>query len=285
MQDILTQIDRLKEWRGFNAAEYITKKVRAINNFFRDENLDAAVVGLSGGIDSSLVLALLQEAKKQPGSPIKRIRAVVVPICCNGATGQEKGVTNAIGFLNSYIEPDIEWILIDGTKAFESIVEQCQSTTPWANGQMVSILRTPIFYYQAAVMQTQGLKSLVCGTTNRTELEIGFYGKASDGMNDLQVISDLFKYEVYEVARQLGLPAELIDQNPEGGVWDGRNDEQLIGAPYWFVDGHLLAKQYKVSLPIDCPQHQEFVDNIEKICKVNEHKTRVGLPSRNINII
>src|SRR5690606_27646773 len=119
----------------------------------------------------------------------------------------------------------------------------------WDEGQLASIVRTPCLYYNAAILQSQGFKSIVVGTTNRDEGSyIGFFGKASDAMVDLQPIADIHKSEVYEVAKLLNIPQEIIDAKPRGDVYDGRCDEEMIGAPYWFLEMYLLMKQYKSEL-------------------------------------
>ena len=69
----LTILKNLRTLRGFNVDTYIKEKTTIINDFFRKNKLDSAVVGVSGGIDSALVIALLYNASIQPDSPIKKI--------------------------------------------------------------------------------------------------------------------------------------------------------------------------------------------------------------------
>ena len=69
---------------------------------------------------------------------------------------------------------------------------------------------------------------------------IGFFGKASDGMVDIQLISDLHKSEVHALARHLDVPASVIAAVPTGDVFDGRTDEEMIGASYDFIELYML---------------------------------------------
>ena len=232
----------LRARRNFNVDEYIAAKVAAINKFFKDEFLDAAVVGLSGGVDSSVVYKLLLAAKNAPDSPIKRVLGVVVPVEA-GTTGQERATTTATDFAHEIA--GAEYIVIDGTRAANSIIEQSPDTDSWAYGQLASIIRTPIFYYQVAILQTQGYRSLLIGTTNRSEGSyIGFFGKASDAAVDLQPIADIFKSEVLQVARALGVPESIISRPPTGDVYDGKNSEQLMGFSYDELEVATLVAEY-----------------------------------------
>lgn len=225
----------LRERRNFKVEEYIQKKVAAINKFFKDEFLDAAVVGLSGGVDSSVVYKLLLEAKKAPDSPIKRVVGVVAPVEA-GTTGQNEAINRAVELTNTSPDGSFangDFIMVDGTRAANSIIEQSPSTDSWAHGQLASIVRTPIFYYQVAILQTQGYRSILTGTTNRSEGSyIGFFGKASDAAVDLQPIADIFKSEVLQVAKALGVPESIISRPPTGDVYDGKTSEQLMGFSY-----------------------------------------------------
>ena len=167
-------------------------------------------------------------------------------------------------------------------------------STAWAEGQLLSVVRTPALYYAAALLQAQGYSSLVVGTTNRDEgAYLGFFGKASDGMVDLQPISDLHKHEVVLLAQHLGVPQEILDAPPAGDVYDGRTDAEMIGAPYWAVELHALLRcagqdPLQATALLDDPaeqrQWQTFVDAIEDHHRRNAHKYRVGSPAVHLDV-
>lgn len=303
MKNLEKLLQFLREKRGFNAKEVLAKKLELINNFFREENLDACVVGISGGIDSALVLNLLHEASKLENSPIKKIRAMLLPIYGNGTTNQNTATEQGLNVIKNmmYEESKVYYTIKDLTNAYNGYLSNFGK--PFANGQLASIVRTPMLYYEAALLQEEGFNSIVVGTTNLSEGGyIGFYGKASDAMVDLQPISDLYKSEVYELSKLLNIHESVINAIPAGDVFDGRNDEQMIGAPYWFLELYMnYDKNFDKNFNINyineieniCNQFTEeeanlwntYVSNIEALHSKNIHKYKVGSPSRNINIL
>ena len=275
--------------RGFDATAYIEAKLRAINELFATLSLDSAVIGVSGGVDSAVVYTLLRAASERKGSPIRHISPLIVPIFAPGATNQREAVDAARMLLKD--QPYCP-VYIDATPAYQAIIDaapDCESI--WARGQMASVIRTPIFYYQAAILQAQGYKSIVVGTTNRDEGSyIGFYGKASDGMTDLQPIADIHKSEVWAVAKALGVPKSIIDATPRGDVWDGTVDEALIGAPYWFLQMYLQCKEFGLDAVASFTESERrawetYGAAIEELHRKNAHKYAVGLPSRFIDVL
>jgi NAD+ synthetase len=297
-----------KNIRNFDTIKYINKKKRVINEFFSSNNLDSAVVGISGGIDSAVVISLLSEASKMPDSPIKRIVGLSMPIYGAGTTNQNSAESKAMEFLYDLETSDINKVLvgqlIDLTDSYNSYVNSLKDTTTnFAKGQLASIVRTPMLYYQAAVLQEQGFKSIVVGTTNRDEGSyIGFFGKASDAMVDLQPIADIHKSEVYKIAKKLNVHEDIINAIPSGDVHDGRVDEEMIGAPYWFLEFYLQLKQYCKSREQNIVSEIEslcimlkddkledlfliYIKNIESIHDKNKHKYQVGSPAHFIDVM
>lgn len=305
IQDMLADY---RKARGFNVDSYITKKVNRINKFFADNKLNAAVIGISGGVDSAVAYKLLVKASQQKDSPIKRIDAVLMPIHCEGTTGQVEATTRGLKVVSSdYDGIKYHYFVDDLTDACEAYVNQIQmSLTPnaWSIGQLASVVRTPHLYFRAALLQQLEYKSIVVGTTNRDEGSyIGFFGKASDAMVDLQPIADIHKSEVYQVAEKLKVPREVIDEKPRGDVWDNKVDEEMIGAPYWFLEYMLLWKSKSIS-KVDNNRYVEHInwmgrvldteygkqitewhDNINAIHDKNKHKYEVGNPAHFIDVM
>lgn len=281
----------LRGMRCFITDKYIISKSKRINDFFKEANLDSAVIGLSGGVDSAVVLALLLEAKKSVGSPIKKILPLIVPIHGLGVSGQHSAQERAINLCEKF---GIEYQIFDLSHAYANIVNianKSTETNSWADGQMASVLRTPVFYYQAAILQMQGFKSIVVGTTNRDEGSyIGFFGKASDGMVDLQPIADIHKSEVYKVAKYLGVTDEIINEPPTGDVWDGRTDHELIGAPYDAIELFILNRDYTTPTEkivfkdnLEGEKFKQYTKTIEMHHAKNYHKYQVGSPAHFID--
>ena len=301
-----------KQHRNFEVNIYLYDKIDAINKFFSENHLDSAVVGISGGIDSAVVIYLLSEASKRPKSPIKRIIGLSMPIYGNGTTNQLEANTKASLLLRELESKNdiVCGYTVDLTNSYNSYTDTHfhkpnarfieTLITPFANGQLASIVRTPMLYYTAAILQEQGNKSIVVGTTNRDEGSyIGFFGKASDAMVDLQPIADLHKSEVYEVAKRLNVPNNIINAVPAGDVYDGRVDEEMIGAPYWFLELYLQCKCYygdesdkqftgfirSFQDEKDRNLLNQYSDNIEDLHIKNQHKYEVGSPARFIDVL
>ncbi len=326
MENLNSILNILRQRRNFNVDNYIEAKTEAINNFFKRNNLDSCVVGISGGVDSAVVYSLLYHASKKEGSPIKKILGLIMPISGKGTTNQISAMNKARRFCAQISESNdfsevTESKICDLTKAYEAYLQNsAYAEKPWSAGQLASIVRTPCLYFHTALLQENGYKSIVVGTTNRDEGSyIGFFGKASDGMVDLQIIADLHKSEVYQVAEKLGVTKEIISAAPAGDVHDGKTDEEMIGAPYWFLEMYLLLKTYytnkeiisfSVSNKFLCKngytnkelQTPEFfspvslkrdekvsffnwMKSIEELNMKNSHKYKVGSPSHFIDVM
>jgi NAD+ synthetase len=294
LANLAQSLRKYRERRGFRTSQYIQAKVALLNDYMRSSGLSACVVGVSGGVDSAVVLGLIVKASKAPGSPIKRILAALMPMASScGATNQniatDKGrlVCQALGVETATMD------LSEPQKALQAVVDAGSSMngTPWSVGQLVSYLRTPALYYLAALLAQEGHPALLCGTTNRDEgAYIGFFGKASDGMVDMQLISDIHKSEVREVARELGIPDGVIDAVPTGDTFDGRVDEEMIGAPYDFLEfytGNLIGpnrfSSELESLSFDT-QCAAWIENIELLHRKNLHKYLAGSPAVHLDI-
>jgi hypothetical protein len=155
--------------------------------------------------------------------------------------------------------------------------------TAWSEGQALSVVRTPALYGAAALLQAHGFRSLVVGTTNRDEGSyLGFFGKASDAMVDLQPISDLHKSEVRALAHYFGVPAAVVDAIPRGDVHDGRSDEEMIGASYDEIELYLRLRELGLSeLASLLPQRAA----LERQHARNAHKYRVGDPAVHLDVL
>jgi len=280
--------EEISSIRGFNPEKYLENKVYLINEFFKNERRDSVVVGISGGIDSALVVNIFNKAAQAKDSPIRMIVGLILPVSGSGTTGQNKAKDKALEVLNKI---PVACQVMDLSPAYDSIVAQGGGSA-WAQGQMASVLRTPALYYQAALLQDAGYRSIVSGTTNRDEgAYIGFYGKGSDGMVDIQPIGDLHKSEVVLLSKMLNVPVEIQIAPPAGDVWDGRVDEQMIGAPYWFIESYLIMLEKGRFDLLEMLGQEErtkadrWMENIEKIHKTNLHKYQVGLPARFVDVI
>lgn len=282
----------------FNPRQLLDAKVELLEDYFQQCEINAAVVGMSGGVDSAVVSAILGHCPS-----LKRVIAVAAPISSKGATNQDAAAARAIRQANAFKMEIWKLDLTPAQFCYEGIMRCSPSNAEgekrvWADGQILSIARTPLFYGVAAHLQAEGFRALVAGTTNRSEGSyIGFYGKGSDGMNDIQPISDLWKSHVFAMAEYLGVIPEILNEKPRGDVWDSCCDEEMIGATYPQIEAYLEAKckfvwsdevpdpGFGLSSYISKTRNMPGAEAIEKLHQVNFHKYLVGSPAIHFDIL
>jgi NAD+ synthase (glutamine-hydrolysing) len=296
--DLMQCLRRLQNKRGFDVDKYVQKKTYILNEYMRRCKLSACVVAVSGGIDSAVTLGLVCRAAKLQDSPIKKIIAVSLPIFnAEAATNQKEALEKSKELAKTY---GIDPVAIDLTEVFMLMKNKVDLSSkmkgsPWASGQLVAYIRTPALYYLTSLLTQEGYSAVLCGTTNRDEgAYLGYVGKASDGMVDLQLISDLHKSEVYKLAEFLKIPENIKKAVPTGDMYDGRADEEVFGAPYDFVELYLLYKSIKdekdrLKLRKNwskkaADQFEQLAGNLEKLHNYNAHKYFVGSPAVHLDI-
>jgi NAD+ synthetase len=282
--------------RSFDAEHYVAAKVDKLNRYMNEHRLNACVVAISGGIDSAVTYAIVTKAKQAKDSPIKKIVPIFLPVYkSEGATNQESAKKKAAELIKAFDGESL--IEIDISKAHQllkSIVDEAMGVAgqPWASGQLVSYLRTPTYYYVTSLLSEQGYRPIVCGTTNRDEgAYLGYFGKASDGMVDVQMISDIHKSEVYQVAKYLGVPESIIQAVPTGDMYDNRSDEEVFGATYDFVElylHYLNIDQQKFLVTLSDEALNQFIvlqKNLEDLHNYNKHKYLGASPAVHMDVI
>ena len=296
-KELKKKLADFRKKRGFYAKAYIDHKAVKLNEYMEVSGLDTCIVAVSGGIDSAVVLGLVSKAFEMESSPIKRIIPVLLPCYKNaGVTNQEdatkrgREVCSALGL--SATEINMHYIA-------NSIQHEVEGSTPlrpdeWATGQLVSYARTSVLYYLTSLCRVEGYHAIIVGTTNFSEGGyLGYVGKASDGMVDVQLISDIYKSEVYAVAKELNLPDSVIDVTPAGDMYDYGVDEEVFGASYDFVELYQeflrvergYARHWYNSLPEYAKeQFDELGDNLEHLHKYNAHKYLCGSPAVHLDL-
>ena len=295
-------LERLRGWRGFRKDRYIQAKTRLFNDYLRHSGLSAVVIGLSGGVDSALTLALALHAAREPDSPIKRVHAALLPYFIEAGTSRQDDATK-LGqeVLKGFNHPKLTSSLIDLSESHGVLKKAVDKALDipgdaWAAGQLVSYLRTPALFYITSLLTQSGYPSILVGTTNRDEGGyIGYFGKAADAMVDLQLISDLHKSEVYELARAFEIPAQVLQEAPTGDIYDGRTDEELIGVPYDFIELYSLylaqpdrrAVSYLLeNLDREGQEQFEFLSKrLNKLNSQNAHKYASGSQSIHLDVM
>ncbi len=198
--------------------EFIKKKVE-------ESNADGVVVAVSGGVDSATVAFL---CARSLGSD--KVLGLILPE--RGVTPEED-VTDAIEVCKIL---DIEYKVIEINEIYDVIMKKVNGRESLASANVKPRIRMIINYYHANLMNR-----LVAGTGNKSELRVGYFTKYGDGGVDILPIGDLYKTEVWELARYLGVPERIIKKKPSARLWRGQTDEDEIGISYVKLDTILKA--------------------------------------------
>ncbi|WP_136689331.1 NAD+ synthase [Halorhabdus amylolytica] len=186
--------------------------------------VEGAVLGLSGGVDSSTVAYLAVEALG-----VEKLHGLVMPSEVNDpeTMSDAERVAEDLG---------IEYDVIE----IEPIVETFLDAYPDAKGNRMAVgnvrvrARAVLNYL---VANTEN--ALVLGTGNRTESLTGYFTKYGDGAVDCHPIANLYKQQVRQLARHLGVPEDIASRTPTAGMWVDQTDEGELGVEYDTIDSIL----------------------------------------------
>ena len=207
-----------------------------ITSFIRDRvaaaGVDGAVIGLSGGIDSTLTAHLAVEAL---GS--EAVRGLVMPSTVDVDENMSDAERVALELEMPHdvvpIQPIVDAFLDaypDGIGREE--VESDPLRTAVGN---VRVRTRAVLNYFVANNEHR----LVLGTGNRTEALVGYFTKYGDGAVDCLPIGNLYKQQVRQLARHVGVPVDLVEKTPTAGMWSGQTDEEELGLDYDTLDAIL----------------------------------------------
>jgi len=240
-----------------------TEKTRQILvDFIRDKVAGAgfskAVIGLSGGIDSSLSGCLAVEALGP-----ENVKAVRMPYKTSSRESLEhaKLVIDNLGVLN---------ITVPITDMVEPLFERFPSVDPIRRGNAMARARMIVLYDQS-----QAFEGLVVGTGNKTEFLLGYttlYGDAACAFNPL---GDLYKTQVRQLARAMGVPEVIITKPPSADLWVDQTDEGELGFTYDEVDQLLYLLVDQEYTPDECiaaGYTEQFAKGVVNMIRKNSFK-------------
>tara|TARA_R110002074_G_scaffold132808_3_gene276364 strand:+ start:4155 stop:5012 length:858 start_codon:yes stop_codon:yes gene_type:complete len=227
-------LEAYRRSKNFNNEGWVRLKVKKFNEYLGKHNLSGAVLSVSGGIDSAVTLGLLQRTKALPNSNLKKILAISQPIhSSDWAYNRAKELCDKF---------NIELTVIDQTEIFDNLVNVVEANSgiksnKFSGGQLRSYMRTPVNYYCAQLLTSQGFPSIVMGTGNMDEDGyLAYFCKAGDGVVDVQLISDLHKSEVFKVGKFLGITESILEAKPSADLWEDQEDEKELGFTYDFIE-------------------------------------------------
>jgi len=179
---------------------------------------DGAVLGLSGGLDSATVAFLAVRALGPD-----RVFALLLPEA-KVTSGDDLEDARKVA---SVLKIETKEIEISKVLDCYSEVMPMAEAPPVVNGNLKARVRMTILYWHANL-----LGRLVLGTGNKTEIMLGYSTKFGDAAADIFPIAGLYKDEVRDLARRLGVPNRIIDKAPTAGLWPGQTDEGELGISY-----------------------------------------------------
>jgi len=243
--------------------------VKIITTFIREYVEKAGkkrvIIGLSGGIDSSVVLKLSVDALGK-----ENVFSIFLPDISTPLHEFEHSRLMARITGANYKIMDISEIVhsIVGKNELDKITL----------GNIKARLRM-IYLYRHA----NALNALVCGTSNKTELMLGYFTKYGDGGCDFMPIGDLYKTQVYQIARYLEIPEEIIKKPPTAGLWKGQTDEEEIGLPYDKIDKILYGIERRRKIDEIARIADVEIKDVERILDMvrkNEHKRKLPVVAK-----
>lgn len=221
--------------------------IKWIQEQFKASGAEGAIVGLSGGIDSSVVARLLQEA----GVPIV---LVMLPygesmnLAEDGLDAEELilkfgfssmlvDITKSVDSIIKGVQEE-EIIINNTTGQYQELVDNGVKLTKMAMDNVKPRVRMMTLYTLA-----QSMNYLVVGTGNLSELTMGYFTKWGDGAADINPVASLTKSQVRILAKYLELPERIITKPPSANLWEGQTDEDEMGITYEELDQYILTKE------------------------------------------
>ena len=201
--------------------------VSSINNYVKNAKAEGVVIGLSGGLDSSVTIALCVKALSK-----ENVIALIMP---DNEVTPRQDIEDAISLSNSlgvqYTNIDINPIYTAYAQSNPIHNEKKKN----ACGNLRARIRMTLLYYYA---NTQNL--LVVGTGDKSEILIGYFTKWGDGAADFRPIKELYKTQVRSLAKHLGIPEQIVIKPSSPRLWKGQLAEREIGIKYQLLDSILF---------------------------------------------
>lgn len=209
-----------------------------------------AVIGLSGGLDSALVCYLAVEALGAEN---------VLAVCMPYMTSNPDSLTHAQIVIEKLGVPSV---VISITDMVEPLIERYPNASQTRRGNIMARARMIVLYDQS-----EEFHGLVVGTSNKTEILLGYSTQFGDAACAINPLGDLYKTQIRQLSAAMGVPAEIIQKAPSADLWVGQTDEGELGFTYYDVDRLLYLLVDQRYSPQDCIEagfSKAFVDNVVK---------------------
>ena len=246
-----------------NLKEVHNELVEFLRESFKKAGFSKAVLGLSGGIDSALVAYLLRDALGK-----ENVLAIMMPYKSSNpdSLNHAKLVVEDLGINSKTIE------ITDMIDAY--FKNEKEATSLRMGNKMARERMSILFDYSSKE------NALVIGTSNKTEIYLGYSTQFGDSACALNPIGDLYKTNIWDLSRYLKIPNELIEKKPSADLWEGQTDEQEMGLTYKEADQvlyRMLEENKTVEEVLAEGFNKDLVDNIVRRMNRSEYKRRMPL--------
>jgi len=240
---------------------------RFIKDYVEKSKAKGIVLGLSGGVDSSTAAAL--SAMALGGD---RVLGLMLP---------EKETYNPTDIKHAKLVAEkfgIKTALIDITSTLEALQKSIPIFDPedkLCKGNLKARTRMLYLYYYA-----NKLNLIVCGSSDKSEVMIGYFTKWGDAAADISPLMDLYKTQVRMLAKHIGVPEEIVNKPPSPTLWPGQTAEEEIGLKYDVLDLILYGLEHFMEVEEIAEQlglQKDLVENVKKRWEAMEHKRRIPL--------
>jgi NAD+ synthase len=199
-----------------------------IRTYVENAGSKNVILGLSGGVDSAVSAVLCQEALGA-----KHVQCVFLPDETTPSLDRKH-----VRLLVKTFGLRVKEITI--TPFVESFFAALKQTRRMTLANIKPRVRMILLYEYA-----NETNSLVCGTSNKSEILVGYFTKYGDGGVDFQPLGDLYKTQIYQLAKYLKIPPPVISKTPTAGLWIGQTDEKELHMSYETLDKILYGLEVK----------------------------------------
>ena len=246
-----------------NLKEVHNELVEFLRESFKKAGFSKAVLGLSGGIDSALVAYLLRDALGK-----ENVLAIMMPY--------KSSNPDSLNHAKLVIEDlKINSKTIEITDMIDAYFKNEKEASSLRMGNKMARERMSILFDYSSKEN-----ALVVGTSNKTEIYLGYSTQFGDSACALNPIGDLYKTNIWDLSRYLKIPNELIEKKPSADLWEGQTDEQEMGLTYKEADQvlyRMLEENKTVEEVLAEGFNKDLVDNIVRRMNRSEYKRRMPL--------
>lgn len=247
--------------KTLDVKQTVYELVGFLKTAFEKAGFERAVIAMSGGVDSSTSAALAVRALGANN---------IYPLLLPHGNLNTGGVVDARGMINALGIPQKNITQINIAPLVDPIVRLDRSVDQIRQGNIMARVRMIVIFDQAKTH-----KALVVGTENKTEHLLGYFTRFGDEASDIEPLRNLYKTQVYDLARFLNIPEQVVTKTPSAGLWEGQTDEGEFGFTYKEADEILalvVDEKQSIDAVVSAGFKREVVEKVLKRVRDNEFK-------------